>query len=129
VKILLYLETRNLPRSRNRGAQSNIQLLLHHQTYCHKQKINDYNWVLLWSLKMLNFKLVISVSKNSFLALKTIIFLIDLRIRNLKQNVKMSDQSNVQISSFSPKRTTNITTSKCVGGRKSTIIWLSITLY
>jgi len=53
--------------------------------------------MLLWSLKMLNSKLVISLSKNSFLALKNIIFLIDLRIRNLKQNVKMSDQSNIQL--------------------------------
>ena len=52
------------------------------------------NWVLLWSLKMLNSKLVISLPKSRFLAMKAIIFLIDLRIRNLKQNVKMSDQSN-----------------------------------
>jgi len=53
-----------------------------------------FNWVLLWSLKMLNSKLVISLSKSSFLALKTIICLISLRSRDLDQNVKMSDQSN-----------------------------------
>jgi len=57
----------------------------------------NVNWVLLWSLKMLNYKPVISLSKSSYLALKTIIFLIDLRSRDLKQNVKMSDQSNTQL--------------------------------
>jgi len=46
---------------------------------------------------MLKSKLVISLSKNSFLAVKAIIFLIDLRIRDLKQNVKMSDQSTNQL--------------------------------
>jgi len=46
---------------------------------------------------MLNSKLVISLSKSSFLALKIIIFLIDLRSRDLDQNVKMSDQSNAQL--------------------------------
>ena len=56
------------------------------------------NWVLLWSLKMLNSKLVISLSKSAFLAVKTIIFLIDLGSRDLDENVKMSVQSNAHIS-------------------------------
>jgi len=60
-------------------------------------EVHFYIWVLLWSLKMLKSILVISLSKSSFLALKTIIFLINLRFRDLDQNVKMSDQSNTQI--------------------------------
>ena len=62
-----------------------------------KKKAIEFNWVLLWSLKMLNCKPAISLSKSSFLALKTIIFLIDLRFRDLDENVKMSDQSNAQL--------------------------------
>ena len=61
------------------------------------EQLRDNIWVLLWSLKMLNCKPAISLSKSSYLALKTIIFLIDLGSRDLDQNVKMSDQSNAQV--------------------------------
>jgi len=59
--------------------------------------VNLYLGVALILENVKNSKLVISLSKNSFLAIKTINFLIDLRIRDLKQNVKMSDQSNAQL--------------------------------